>query len=61
MTAHGFKGMASAIEMGCCNPDAIERQLCTPGIGRFSARLRACSRILARARQDDAGLDRLSR
>jgi integrase len=27
MTAHGFKGMASAIEMGCWNPDAIERQL----------------------------------
>jgi hypothetical protein len=27
MTAHGFKGMASATEMGCWNPDAIERQL----------------------------------
>ena len=39
MTAHGFKGMASATEMGCWNPDAIERELCTPGIGRCSARL----------------------
>jgi integrase len=29
MTAHGFKGMASTRlnEMGCWNPDAIERQL----------------------------------
>ena len=61
MTAHGFKGMASATEMGCWNPDAIERQRCTPGIGRCSPRLHACRRILARARQDDTGLGRLSR
>jgi integrase len=29
MTAHGFRGMASTWlnEMGCWNPDAIERQL----------------------------------
>jgi integrase len=62
MTAHGFKSMASTRlnEMGCWNPDAIERQLahqesddgaltCTqPNTGPS-------------ARQDDAGLGRLSR
>jgi integrase len=53
MTAHGFKGMASTRlnEMGCWNPDAIERQLAHQESDDVRRDLHACSRILAGARQ----------
>jgi integrase len=59
MTAHGFKGMASTRlnEMGRWNPDAIERQLAH----QESDDVRRAYMHAAGARQDDAGLGRLSR
>jgi hypothetical protein len=53
MAVHGWKRTRS--------PDAIECQLARQGSNGVRACLEAPSRILARARQDDAGAGRLSR
>jgi integrase len=61
MTAHGFKGMASTRlnEMGCWNPEAIERQLAHQEADDVRRAYMHAARILAGTRQDDASLGRL--
>jgi integrase len=63
MTAHGFKGMASTRlnEMGCWNPDAIERQLAHQESDDVRRAYMHAAEYWRGTRQDNAGFGRLSR